>query len=87
MTKNLFKNAKYLLYLRILLYFLYIFDSDFRIFYTKEHLSIYTNPVFYKEDKIYLIDTNHIYDDTNPRILIVSLIFKILCRIRRKTFN
>ena len=73
MTKNIFKNAIiFILILGVLLYFLYIFDfKDFlEIFDTKEHLvNLYKpNKVFYKEDKIYLIDTNHIYDENNPRI-------------------
>lgn len=73
MTKNLFKNALvFILLIGVLLYFLYLFDfKDFLGFFdTKEHLvNLYKpNKVFYKEDKIYLIDTNHIYDENNPRI-------------------
>ena len=73
MSKNLFKNAIiFIILIGILLYFLYFFNFKdlLGFFNTKEHLvNLYKpNKVFYKDDKIYLIDTNHIYNGDNPRI-------------------
>ena len=73
MTHNLFKNAIiFIILIGILIYFLYFFNFKnlLNSYQFKEHLvNLYKpNRVFYKEDKIYLIDTQKIIDETNPKI-------------------
>lgn len=73
MTKNLFKNAiLFIILIGILLYFLYFFSfkNILNHFELKEHLvSVYKpNRVFYNHGKIYLIDTQQIIDNENPKV-------------------
>ena len=73
MTRNLFKNAIiFIILLGILIYFLYFFSVKgiINMFEIKEHLvNIYKpNRVFYNQGKIYLIDTQKIMDDENPKV-------------------
>ncbi len=73
MTRNLFKNAIiFIILIGILLYFLYFFSLKgfINMFELKEHLvNIYKpNRVFYNDGKIYLMDTQAIMDENNPRI-------------------
>jgi hypothetical protein len=73
MTKNLFKNAIiFIVLMAIFIYFLYFFSfkNILNNFELKEHLvSVYKpNRVFYNQGKIYLIDTQKIMDDENPKV-------------------
>jgi hypothetical protein len=73
MTRNLFKNAIiFIIMIGILIYFLYFFSLKgfINMLELKEHLvNIYKpNRVFYNQGKIYLIDTQKIMDDENPKV-------------------
>lgn len=73
MTRNLFKNAIiFIILIGILIYFLYFFSVKgfINMLELREHLvNIYKpNRVFYNQGKIYLIDTQKIMDDENPKV-------------------
>tara|TARA_B100000795_G_C22779464_1_gene431567 strand:- start:1144 stop:1899 length:756 start_codon:yes stop_codon:yes gene_type:complete len=73
MDDYIIKNFIYfIILLGILIYFLYFLNPKDILNYlsNKEHLvNLYKpNKVFYHDNKIYIIDTNHIIDDANPKI-------------------
>ena len=66
------KSFTFIFLIGILIYILYIFNPKdiINLLSTKEHLvNLYKpNKVFYHDDKIYLMDTHHLFDEENPKI-------------------
>ena len=66
------KSFTFIFLIGLLICILYIFNSKdiLNLLSTKEHLvNLYKpNKVFYHNNKIYLMDTHHIFDEENPKI-------------------